>query len=248
MEEIYLNENERIDDLECDGLKIIQNKEGFCFGIDAVILSDFAKDIRNNSLVLDLGTGTGIIPTLLCAKTKLKKIIGVELQKEVYEMAKRSIKLNKLEEKFEVINDDILNLNKYFEKNTFDAIITNPPYKKKNTGLINSSEKKQISRHELTADLEDFIRVSKDLLRDKGNIYMINRPERLIDILELMRKYKIEPKILRFVHSNINSEPKMILIKGTKNANSFLKVEKNLYIYNENGEYSDEIKKIYGKI
>lgn len=248
MEEIYLNKNERIDDLECDGLKIIQNKEGFCFGIDAVILSDFAKDIRNNSLVLDLGTGTGIIPTLLCTKTKLKKIIGVELQKEVYEMAKRSIKLNKLEEKFEVINDDILNLNKYFEKNTFDAIVTNPPYKKKNTGLINSSEKKQISRHELTANLEDFIRVSKDLLKDKGNIYMINRPERLIDILELMRKYKIEPKILRFVYSNINSEPKMILIKGTKNANSFLKVEKNLYIYNENGEYSDEIKKIYGKI
>lgn len=242
-----LNENERIDDLGINNLKIIQNEKGFCFGIDSVLLSDFAKKIKINSKVLDLGTGTGILPILLSAKTKLKKAVGIEKQKEVYEMAKRSIKLNNLENKIEIINEDILNLEKIYEKNTFDVIITNPPYKKKNTGIKNEDKKKIISRHETTATLEDFIKISKDFLKDKGEFYMVNRPERLVDILSLMRKYKIEPKILRFVFSNKYKEPKLILIKGIKNAKPFLKIEKNLYIYDENGKYSDEIIDIYNK-
>ena len=242
-----LNENERIDDLGINNLKIIQNEKGFCFGIDSVLLSDFAKKIKINSKVLDLGTGTGILPILLSAKTKLKKAVGIEKQKEVYEMAKRSIKLNNLENKIEIINEDILNLEKIYEKNTFDVIITNPPYKKKNTGIKNEDEKKIISRHETTATLEDFIKISKNFLKDKGEFYMVNRPERLVDILSLMRKYKIEPKILRFVFSNKYKEPKLILIKGIKNAKPFLKIEKNLYIYDENGKYSDEIIDIYNK-
>ena len=242
-----LNENERIDDLGINNLKIIQNEKGFCFGIDSVLLSDFAKKIKINSKVLDLGTGTGILPILLSAKTKLKKAVGIEKQKEVFEMAKKNIKLNNLENKIEIINEDILNLEKIYEKNTFDVIITNPPYKKKNTGIKNEDKKKIISRHETTATLEDFIKISKDFLKDKGEFYMVNRSERLVDILSLMRKYKIEPKILRFVFSNKYKEPKLILIKGIKNAKPFLKIEKNLYIYDENGKYSDEIINIYNK-
>ena len=246
--EIILKENERIDDLEFKNLKIIQNEKGFCFGIDAVLLSDFAKKIKDNSLVLDLGTGTGIIPILLCGKTNLKKIIGVEIQKEVFDMAKRSIMLNNLQEKFQVINENILNLNSIYKKQTFDVIITNPPYKKKNSGIINEDERKIISRHEITADLEEFIKVSRDLLKDKGEFYMVHRPERLVDILSLLRKYKIEPKEIRFVYSNKEKPPKLLLIKGIKNAKEFLKVDKNLYIYDEKGNYTKEILKIYNKI
>ena len=245
--DIKLNQNEVIDDLEFKNLKIIQNKKGFCFGIDSILLSDFAKEIKSNTTVLDLGTGTGIISILLCGKTNLKNIIGIEIQKEVYEMANKTIKLNKLENKFKIINENILNLNNIFEKNSVDVIVTNPPYKKKDTGIINENEKKLISRHEITADLEDFIRVSKDLLKDKGEFYMVHRPERLADIIYLMRKYKIEPKILRFVYSNKNKESKMVLIKGIKNAKPFLKVEKNLYVYDEDGKYTDELLKIYNK-
>ena len=245
--EVELKENERIDDLELKGLKIIQNKEGFCFGIDSVLLSDFAKNIENNSLVLDLGTGTGIIPILLCGKTNLKKVIGVEVQEKIAEMAKRSIKLNNLEARFQVINENILNLKNIYQNQTFDVVVTNPPYKKKNSGIINENHEKLISRHEIEADLADFIKVSKDLLKDKGEFYMVHRPERLVDILSIMRKEKLEPKVLRMVYSNKNKEPKLVLIKGIKNAKPFLKVEKNLYIYDENGNYTDEILEIYNK-
>ncbi len=245
--EIKLKENETIEDLQYKNLKIIQNKKGFCFGMDSILLSDFAKKIKKNAKVLDLGTGTGIIATLLCKKTQLKEILGIEKQKEVYEMAKRSIQLNQLQEQFKILNEDILNLTNILEKNTFDAIVTNPPYKKKDTGITNEEEKKIISRHETTATLEDFIKASKELLKDKGEFYMVHRPDRLVDILSLMRHYKIEPKTLRFVYSNETSEPKLILVKGIKNAKPFLKVQENLYIYNKNGEYTDEINKIYHK-
>lgn len=244
---IDLDENERIDDLQCNGLKIIQNKDGFCFGIDSVLLSDFAKNIRNNSVVLDLGTGTGIIPILLCGKTKLKKIVGVEVQEEVADMAKRSAKLNNLEDKFEIINKNILELKSIYDANSFDVIVTNPPYKKINTGIKNENEKKLISRHEILANLEDFISVSSRLLKDKGEFYMVHRPERLSDIFFYMRKYKIEPKEIRMVYSNKNIAPKMVLIKGVKNGNVFLKFRENLYIYDETGNYTEEIYKIYGK-
>ena len=246
--DIEIKENERIDDLEFKNLKIIQNKDGFCFGIDAVLLSDFAKNIKNDANVLDLGTGTGIISILLCGKTKLKKIIGVEVQKEVSDMACRSAKLNDLEDKFEVINENILNLENIFEKNSFDVIVTNPPYKKQNTGVTNDEEKKLISRHEILADLADFIRVSNRLLKDKGEFYMVHRPERLVDIFSLMRNYKIEPKEVRLVFSNEKNPPKMVLIKNIKNGGEYLKFRENLYIYKDDGSYTDEILKIYNKI
>lgn len=244
---IELNENERIDDLQYKNLKIIQNEMGFCFGIDSVLLSDFAKKIKRNAKVIDLGTGTGIIPILLCGKTELKRIVGVEVQEEVFDLANRNIKLNNLENKFEVINENIKNLKNIYEYGSFDVVVTNPPYKKENTGIKNLNNKKLISRHEITANLEDFVEISKYLLKDRGRIYMVHRPERLVDILFLMRKNKLEPKKIKFVYSNVNTEPKLVLIEAVKNAKPFLQIEKNLYIYNENGEYTDEILKIYNK-
>ncbi len=242
-----LKENERIDDLEYKGLKIIQNIEGFCFGIDSILLADFAKEIKRNSRVIDLGAGTGIIGILLCAKTEISHMVGVEIQEEVYDIAKRNVKLNKLEEKFTLININIKELGKRQEIGKFDAIVTNPPYKKDNTGIQNENEKKLISRHEITANLEDFIRISSQLLKDKKDLYMVHRPDRLVDIIALLRKYKLEPKKLKLVYPKLEKEPNLILIKATKNAKPFLKVEKPLYVYKENGEYTDEILKIYGR-
>lgn len=244
---ILLEEDERIDDLEYNGLKIIQNKKGFCFGIDSVLLSDFAKDIKKDANVLDLGTGTGIISILLCAKTNIKHITGVEIQKDVYNMAKKSIKLNNLENRFEIINEDIKKINKVFMPNSFDAIVTNPPYKKNNTGLKSKDETQLISRHEIMCNLEDIVKVSSNLLNSNCSLYMVHRPDRIIDIIEFLRKYKLEPKKIRFVYPKIGKEPNLILIKATKGAKEFVKIEKPLIIYNNDGTYTDEILNIYNK-
>ena len=245
--EIELKKDERIDDLEYEGLKIIQNENGFCFGMDAVLLSDFAKEIKQGSNVLDLGTGTGILGILLCKKTNLKTITGVEIQKDVYDMAKRSIKLNNLEDKFLVINEDIKNLDKKLELQSFDAIVTNPPYKKNSTGLKNDNEYKVISRHEVKCNLEDIIRVSSKLLKNNGKLYMVHRPERMKDIIINLEKYKMQIKEIRFVHPNINKKPNMILIKAVKQGGDFLNIQQPLFVYNLDGTYTDEILKIYHK-
>ena len=271
-----LKENERIDDLEFNNLKIIQNKDGFCFGIDSVLISDYAKkDIKKNALGVDLGTGTGIISILLSAKTRLSKIIGIEVQKEVADMAQRSIELNGLQNKIQIKNVNIKNIIQNIDKSKlekrkkqvklgniqtethkekdniwlekFDFVVTNPPYKKLETGKVNESEYKYISRHEVTANLEDFIKVSKYLLKDKGSFFMVHRPDRLVDIIELMRKYKLEPKNIRFIYPSVDKSPNLVLIKGIKNAKPFLKIDKPLIVYNQNGEYTDEIYEIYGK-
>lgn len=246
--DIKLNENERIDDLEYKNLKIVQDKDGFCFGIDSVLLSDFAKEICSKSIVLDLGTGNGVLGILLCGKTNLSKIYGVEIQEDMANIAQKSISLNKLNNRFEIINDNIKNLNSYFKNDSIDAIISNPPYKKDNSGLKNESQKKLIARHEITANLEDFISVSSKLLKSNGSLYMVHRPERLADLFYLLKKYKLEPKKLRLVQSFANTKPKFFLIKATKNANSFLNIEQPLIIYNSDGSYTDEILKIYNKI
>lgn len=245
--EIKLKPNERIDDLEYKGLKIIQNKEGFCFGVDSVLLSDFAKDIPNNAKVIDLGTGTGIVSILLCGKTNLSKIIGVDIQEDVCNMAKRSIKLNNLEDKVEIINKNVKNLSDELEEDSFDAIVMNPPYKKHDTGLTNENKNKLISRHEIEANLEDFIKVSAKLLKDRGALYIVHRPDRLVDIISLLRIYKLEPKKIRFVCPSIDKKTNMVLIKTIKNAKPFLEIEKNLYIYDEYGKYTGEVLKIYEK-
>lgn len=242
-----LNENERIDDLQYKGLKIIQNKDGFCFGVDSVLLSDFAKTLKQNSTVVDIGTGTGIIGLLLCKKTNLKKIYGVEIQKEVAQMAKRSIELNNLQDKFDIINSDINDIFNFLEPNTIDCIVTNPPYKKVDTGVKNEDEKQMISRHEVKCTLEDIIEKSSKLLKDRGEFYMVHRAERMVDIMCILRKYRLEPKNIRFVHPKQNEKPNLILVKAIKYANEFLKIDKPLVIYDENGNYTDEINKIYGR-
>ncbi len=240
-----IKENERIDDLEYKGLKIIQKQDGFCFGIDSVLLSDFAKNIKKESIVVDLGTGTGILPILLSAKTQAKKIYGIEIQEDMAEMAQRSVFLNHLENKIEIIPQNIKEIT--IEKASVDVIVTNPPYKKGETGLKNENISKRIARHEIYANLEDFIQISFQLLKDKGEFYMVHRPERLVDILYELRKNKMEPKKLRFVHSHVGEEPKLILIKAVKNAKPFLSIEKPLYIYTEQGKYTKEILEIYHK-
>ncbi len=242
-----LKDKERIDDLEFNNLKIIQNPEWFCFGIDSVLLSDFAKNIKNNAIAVDIGTGTGIISILLSEKSKLKKIYGVEVQEEVADMAKRSVELNNLENKIEIINDNIKNINKYIENNNVDVIVTNPPYKKTETGKTNLSKNKLISRHEIECNLEDIIKISYKLLKTKGEFYVVHRSERLSEIIYELKKNKLEPKEIRFVYSSLEKESKMVLIKAVKDGNEFIKVDKPLIVYKENGKYTDEILKIYGK-
>ena len=247
MENSILMPNERIDELELNNLKIIQKNDGFCFGIDSVLLSDFARKIKNNSKVLDLGTGTGILGILLCAKTNLKQITGIEIQKDIADMATRSIQLNNLQGKFDILNCNITDIDKLLKIDSYDAIVTNPPYKKPNSGKINENKTKLISRHEIEANLDDFIRISFKMLKDKGTLYMVHRAERIVDILSTMRKYKMEPKRIRFVYSNKNSESKLVLLEATKNAKPFVKIERPLYVYNENGDYTQELLQIYNK-
>lgn len=242
-----LKESERIDDLQCQNLKIIQDKSGFCYGMDSVILSEFAREIRENDKVIDLGTGTGILGFLVYGKRKVVNITGVEVQSEVAKMAVRSIKLNHLENIFQIINEDLRYIveKKLVEKNSFDIVITNPPYKENHTGIVNKNEKKLISRHEITGTIEDFISVSAQVLKDRGILYMIHRPERLVDIFCILRNYKLEPKEIRFVAPSAGMSPNLVLIKAVKGGRKFLKIQKQLYIYEKNGEYSEEIQKLY---
>lgn len=242
-----LKKNERIDDLQYKGLQLIQDRNGFCFGVDSVLLSDFAKEIKPYSTVVDIGTGTGIVGLLLCKKTKLAKIYGVEIQKEVAEMARRSVQLNGLENQFEILNCDIQQIFDFLPKNSIDAIVTNPPYKKVDTGVKNRDEKQMISRHEVKCTLEDVIEKSSQLLNDRGEFYMVHRAERLVDIMCLLRNYRLEPKNIRFVHPKPTEKPNLILVKAIKYAHPFLKIQEPLVVQEENGEYTKEINEIYGR-
>ncbi len=244
MIDISLKEDEEIHDLGYSNLRIIQKNHGFKFGIDSILLADYSKQIKKNSIVVDIGTGTGIIAILLAAKTSLKKIYAVEIQPELADMARRSVELNNLNDKVEVINANIKDICNYVNKNSVDVIVSNPPYKKAETGLKNVEKNKLISRHEIECNFEDIARESKKLLKDNGVICVIHRPERIVDVVCLFRKYRLEPKNIRFVQSRINEAPKMFLIKAVKGAGEFLKIEKPLIIYN-NEEYTEELKKIY---
>lgn len=234
----------RIDDLQYKGLKIIQDTDGFCFGIDSVLLTEFAKkDMKKNKKIVDLGTGTGILGILLAKKVEAFNIIGVEVQKDVANMAKESVELNNLQNIMKIVNEDIHSLT--LAKNSFDYVVTNPPYKRKGTGLINNVDKKIISRHETTVNLEEWTNVAKGLLKDKGALYMVHRTDRLSEIIEVLKRYKLEPKRIRFVYPNIYKEANLVLIKAVKSGNEFLKIEKPLIIYKEDGSYTDEILDIY---
>ncbi len=238
-----LEKNEKVEDLQFNNLKIIQNKKWFCFGMDSVLISNFAKNIKNNAKVADLGSGTGIIAVLLSGKTKAKKIYCVEKQPEMAQILNKNIELNNLQDKLEVINKDIMEL----ELKPVDAVVMNPPYKKANTGIKNENKQKFISKFETTATLSDFVGVAKKILKDGGKLFIVHRPERLVDVISSLRENNLEPKRIQFVYSHEHSEEnaKLFLLEAVKNAKPFMKVEKSIYVYNENGEYTDEIYKIY---
>lgn len=242
---IEIFDNERIDDLQFKELKIIQNTDGFCFGIDAVLLTNFCK-IKNNASVVDLGTGTGVIPILLSKKSNAKELIGLEIQKEVSDMANRSVILNGLENKVKILNGDIRDVHNLFERNKVDVVTSNPPYMHSN-GIININDKKAISRHEIKCNLEDVIKAASYLLKPNGKFFMVNRPLRLVDMIYFGRKYNLEPKFIRFVHSKELKSPKLVLMEYVKNGKPESKILEPLYIYNENNEYTQEIIEIYSK-
>lgn len=237
-------DNERIDDLQYKGLKIIQKTNGFCFGVDAVLLANFV-DIKKQDRVIDLGTGTGIIPVLLAGKTEAREITGLEIQGEMAEMASRSVLLNGLSERVKIVCGDIKKSLELFGAASFNAVLTNPPYMNSGGGLVNPSDMKAVSRHEILCTLEDVIRSSSRLLVPGGQFAMVHRPERLVDILYLMRSHAIEPKQLRFVHPSPYKKANLVLIKGTRGGNPQLKMMEPLYVYDENGNYSEEINRIY---
>jgi len=241
---IELLENERIDDLQYRGLKLIQKKDGFCFGVDAVLLANFA-DVKKDDRVIDLGTGTGIIPILLAGRTQAGTISGIEIQQEMAGMAERSIKLNSLEDRVKIVCGDIKNSVEIFGPSSCNVVVTNPPYMNRGGGLINPADTKAIARHEILCTLEDVVRAGSRLLVPGGQFAMVHRPGRLVDIVFLMRNYGIEPKYLRFVHPSPYKKPNLILVKGTRGGRPQLKMLEPLYVYNENGKYSDEINRIY---
>ena len=247
--DIEILENERLDDLQFNELKIIQKKDGFCFGMDSVLIANFVKISRKNAIIADLGTGTGIISIIVAEKNKqqVNKIYSVEIQKEVSEIACRNVKINKLDDKIQIINGDIVGISQQNFKNKFDYVITNPPYKKEKTGITNENENKLISRHEIKCTLNDVIYESSKLLKNNGVFFMVHRPERLPDILILMRKNKIEPKEIQFVYPKVESQANLVLIKGVKCGREYMKVLEPLIVYDKNGEYTKELLKFYNK-
>lgn len=240
-----LLENERVDDLERNGLKIIQKTDGFCFGMDAVLLSGFAH-VKRGEKVLDMGTGTGIIPLLLSAKTEGKHFTALEIQEEIAKMAARSVAMNHLEEKIEIVNGDIKEASRIFGAASFDVVTTNPPYMNDAHGLKNPTEVKAISRHEVLCTLEDVVREGAKVLKSGGRMYMVHRPHRLIEIITAMKQYKMEPKRMCMVHPFKDKEANMVLIEAVKGGGSWLKMEAPIIVYKEPGVYTDEIYDIYG--
>ena len=242
---INLKENERIDDLQRNGYQIIQDPNRFCFGMDAVLLSSFAKAKEGDS-VLDLCTGTGIIPILMEAKTKADKFVALEIQEDSADMARRSVLLNHLEEKIDIVTGDVKEADTLFKAASFDVITCNPPYMTGMHGLQNKDEAKTIARHEVLCTLEDVIRVSARLLKPGGNFFMVHRPFRLSEIMVLLHKYKLEPKRMQLVYPYVDKEPNMVLIEANRGGKPRLTVEKPLIVYKEPGVYMPEIYDVYG--
>lgn len=236
---------ERLDDLQVNGYEIIQHPGKFCFGMDAVLLANFAR-VRKSERALDMGTGTGIIPILLTAKTEGESFVGLEIQEESADMARRSVAHNHLEDKVEIVTGDIKEAAEIFGPVSFDVITTNPPYMIGHHGIANSSDAKAIARHEVLCTLDDILRESAKLLKYRGRFYMVHRPFRLAEILSKMVQAGIEPKRMRMVHPFVDKEPNMVLIEGMRGGNSRITVEPPLIVYKEVGVYNDELLVEYG--
>jgi len=236
---------EKTEDLYRKNYKIIQDTDMFCFGIDAVIIAHFA-DIKENKKVLEIGSGNGIIPLLLSARDKGSEIVGIEINKKNVQLANRNVELNKIKN-IRILEMDIKEADEEFELASFDCVITNPPYTKAGVGKISKNENVAIARHEIMCTLEDIIKNASKLIKNKGEFYMINRVDRLDDFFKLANKYNIKPVVLKFVHSKINTDATLFMVKAVKNVKTELKIEKPLIIYDNDGAYTDEINEIYYK-
>lgn len=246
MTENLIKEQERLDDLQ-NGCFIIQDPEKFCFGMDAVLLSGFAK-IKKNENVLDMGTGTGIIPILLKAKTAGKHFTGLEIQEECAQMAERSVRYNHMEEDVSIVQGDIKEAAGIFGAASFHVVTCNPPYMIGQHGLTNPHMPKAIARHEVLCTLEDVVRQVSKVLIDRGRFYMVHRPFRLAEIMNVLTKYHLEPKRMQLVYPYIDREPNMVLIEALKGGNSRITVEPPLIVYEKPGVYTKNILDIYGMV
>lgn len=240
-----LKPGERFDDLERNGYKIIQDPQRFCFGMDAVLLSGFAR-VKKNEKCLDLGTGTGIIPILLEAKTEGEHFTGLEIQEESADMARRSVLANGLSQKIDIVAGDIKEAVNLFGAGSFEVVTSNPPYMIADHGGQSPDAAKAIARHEVLCTLEDVVREAAGVLKPNGRFYMVHRPFRLVEIINCLTKYRLEPKRMKLVHPFVDEEPNMVLLECVKGGRSRITVEKPLIVYREKGVYTDEIYTIYG--
>ena len=242
---IELNEGERVDDLERCGFKIIQNTEKFCFGMDAVLLSGYAY-VKRGEKVLDLCTGNGIIPILLAAKTQAERIVGIEIQRDIADLAKRSVTANGIGDRVNIICADIKETEDYLQAGIFDVVTCNPPYMIDNHGIKNPDSPRAIARHEILCNFDDVARIASRMLRPGGKLFLIHRPFRLTEIFETLTKYNLEPKRMKLVHPYVNREPNMVLIEANLNGRRRLTVERPLIVYESPNCYTKEIYDIYG--
>lgn len=243
LDELVL-EGERLDDLQCKGYQLIQNPDVFCFGMDAVLLADFAKG-RAKDRVIDLGTGSGVIPILMEGRNKGKHFVGLEIQEYSANLAARSVRYNKLEDKIQIVNGDIKNIKELFEQGSFDIVTSNPPYIDSNHGLENDMDAKNIARHEILVTLEDVIKAASYLLGHGGSFCMVHKPFRLAEIIRLLSKYKLEPKRICMVQPYVDKEPNMVLIEAAKGGKPMVKIDPALIVYNKDGSYTEELLKRY---
>lgn len=242
---IELKDGERVDDLERCGFKIIQNTEKFCFGMDAVLLSGYSS-IRRQDKVLDLCTGNGIIPILLAAKTGAERIVGIEIQRDIADLAKRSVEANDLSDRVNILCADIKDAEEYYQAGAFDAVTCNPPYMIDNHGIKNPDSPKAIARHEILCTFDDVARVASRMLKPGGRMFLIHRPFRLTEIFETLTKYSLEPKRMKLVYPYVNREPNMVLIEAGLGGRRRLTVERPLIVYESPNCYTKEIYDIYG--
>ena len=243
--EIELKEGERLDDLHRNGFRIIQNEKLFCFGMDAVLLSGFAR-VKEGERVLDLGTGTGIIPILLAAKTKGEAFVGLEISRRSADMAERSVALNGIRERVSIVLGDIKKAGELFAPASFDVVTSNPPYMTQSHGLLNPDPDKAAARHEIFCTLEDVIAAAARTVRPGGRFYMVHRPFRLAEIIRLLSDYRLEPKRMRLVYPYADREPNMVLLEAVRGGRPRMTVEKPLIVYEAPGNYTDEIVELYG--
>lgn len=239
-----MRQGERIDDLQREGLRIIQNPDWFCFGIDAVLLSDFIR-IRPGKRAVEFGSGTGIIPILLTARTQVARIHSFEIQGEVADMARRSVQMNGLEERIEIVHGNLTEAPEYLGAGEIDVVFSNPPYMTADDGMSSPTQQKAISRHELTFSLEELFASASRLLKDRGDLFLVHRPHRLVDLLVAARAHDLEPKTLRFVHPKDGEAPNILLLHCKKRGRPELKFMPPLVVYNERGDYTEAIHEIY---